>query len=590
MDELRKILLETIESYEKDIKSLNIFLEKTNSYKKILEMSKKDLILYLYAFEFNNNSKLLEELVSSILPCFDNINITEFKLIIENLDTILNNKDIEELKTDNILDKNNILHSILEKMFTCNNIFSYKKFNEFKRFIDTENKQIFMSALYIILTYNDKNTKVKENRVNEYKNNAINIINFIIKDKKTIIKLYKDTYTNTLKILKKILKTSEDEIPINLTEYEKNNLKTTTNTLTILIIVEIYNNLLLANDYYKVKFINEELNNSGITKIDEILHKYNCKININNIKFSPTELEEILNDITNNLVTIKNNNNLLNKLINNIEYKYLKEILNLFKNNYITEKFIIDNIELLTNQESIIVFFKNINLLIENNINIKKVIKQDSNIIFDNNLINTIKTYKLYNINIEKDYYNYSFLKSDYSDEIDRFIEIGEYDLVKEDATLLNKNSSLIVKRCYLFKMINNPIVNENNIINGYLRNEEKFIIDDETLNDTIQENYQDFIPNNILKCLNSNNKTINTIFDLSCLEKYKKDDLSYVINNIIISKNKILKNLNILYLNKFNEKYSFEELLIYSIIYKYPLLIDKNILNNIKEKAKILK
>ena len=590
MDELRKVLIETIEKYEKEIKEFNILLEKTSSYKKILEMSTKDLIIYLYIFEFKKNRRLLEELVNNILPCFEKIEIKEFKVLIENLDTILYNKDIEELKSNNILNKNNIIYNILLKMFTYDDIFIHNKYNNFKKFIDTENKQIFMSALYIIFAYKDKTTKIKDNKINEYKNNAINVMNFIIKDKKEIIKKYKDSYTNMLKILKKILKTSEEEMYIYLNEYEKNILKQTTNTLTILIIVELYNNILASNEYYRVKFINEELNNSSITKIDEILHKYNCKIDIKNIKLSPTELEDVLNEITNNLKCIKNNNNILNKLINNIEYKYLKEIINLNNKNYISEKFIIDNISLLTNQESLIIFFKNINILIENNINTKKVVKQDSNIIMNNDLINIINIYKLYNINIEKDYYNYSFLKKDYSDEIDRFIEIGEYDLIKEDATLLNDNSNLIVKRCHLFKMINNPIIDQNNKINGYLRNEEKFIIDNNTLNETIQENYIDFIPTDILKCLNKDNKTINILFDLSSIEEYKKDDMSYIINNMIISKNKILKNLNALYLNKFNEKYSYKELLIYSIIYKYPLLIDKNILNNIKEKAKILK
>ena len=55
MDELRKILLETIESYEKDIKSLNKFLEKKTFFKfsliyKVIDILHLHLFTHLHSF------------------------------------------------------------------------------------------------------------------------------------------------------------------------------------------------------------------------------------------------------------------------------------------------------------------------------------------------------------------------------------------------------------------------------------------------------------------------------------------------------------------------------------------------------------
>ena len=297
MDELKKVLIEMIDNYELELNEINNLFQNTYSYKKILDLSTKELIRYLYYFEFKNKYNTLCEISNNISNNIDELSTNEFKIIIENLETILQHKYIETLKTNNPIDKNNIVYEILKKTFTENDIFNNQKYDDFLKLINTDNKKIFMSALYIILTYKDKTNKIKDNKVNEYKTNAINVINFIIKNKKDIIKLYTESYNTKLKVLKRILKKIEEESFINLSNYEKEIIKKTNNAYIILIIIEMYNNILKSNDYYKLKFINEELNNSGITKIDEILHKYNCNINVNDIKISSQELEQYLNDI-----------------------------------------------------------------------------------------------------------------------------------------------------------------------------------------------------------------------------------------------------------------------------------------------------
>ena len=153
MDELKKVLIEMIDNYELELNEINNLFQNTYSYKKILDLSTKELIRYLYYFEFKNKFNTLCEISNNISNNIEELSTNEFKIIIENLETILQHKYIETLKTNNPIDKNNIVYEILKKTFTENDIFNNKKYDDFLKLINTDNKKIFMSELYIILTY-----------------------------------------------------------------------------------------------------------------------------------------------------------------------------------------------------------------------------------------------------------------------------------------------------------------------------------------------------------------------------------------------------------------------------------------------------
>ena len=131
MDELKKVLIEMIDNYELELNEINNLFQNTYSYKKILDLSTKELIRYLYYFEFKNKYNTLCEISNNISNNIDELSTNEFKIIIENLETILQHKYIETLKTNNLIDKNNIVYDILKKTFTENDIFDYKKYDDF---------------------------------------------------------------------------------------------------------------------------------------------------------------------------------------------------------------------------------------------------------------------------------------------------------------------------------------------------------------------------------------------------------------------------------------------------------------------------
>ena len=205
----------------------------------------------------------------------------------------------------------------------------------------------------------------------------------------------------------------------------------------------------------------------------------------------------------------------------------------------------------------------NIEILKDNQINISKIIKYDETILFIDNkkLKNIINIYLKYDINLTNDYYNFEFLKEDYSNIIDKFIEIGEYNFIKENASLINPDSNIIIKRCILYKEIGNNCFNEQGKLRGNLRKEENFLLNDLDVSETIIENFLSIIPKEIIEILNSDNEMIDLNLNLNCLEEYKLDNYSYKFGNMIISKFKILKNLKILYKNNINDYYNFDEL-----------------------------
>ena len=147
---------------------------------------------------------------------------------------------------------------------------------------------------------------------------------------------------------------------------------------------------------------------------------------------------------------------------------------------------------------------------------------------------------------------------------------------------LINKESIPIIKRCILYKEIGNNIVNDQNKLKGILRKENNFIINDSKLNEIIIENYDELIPKDILEKLNSN-EIINTKIDLSILDEYLINNFVYKFNNIYISKNKIIKNMNKILNTNIKNIYSYSELLYYSIIYNYPKLLTSNNLEKLK-------
>ena len=202
----------------------------------------------------------------------------------------------------------------------------------------------------------------------------------------------------------------------------------------------------------------------------------------------------------------------------------------------------------------------------------------------DNNKVYSIlKKYYEYGINFNTDIYNFDFLTEDYSYIIDKYIEIGEYELIKNNPTLIIEDSSSIIKRCIFSKRIDEPIKNEQNKLRGLLRRENSFYIDDSELEECVMENYKELLPIDILECLD-NKVDIEKKDLLKSLNKYLINEYSYNIGGLIISKNKVINNMNLLLSNEMEKKYNYDELVYYSIIYGYPMIISKDIIKELRK------
>ena len=265
-------------------------------------------------------------------------------------------------------------------------------------------------------------------------------------------------------------------------------------------------------------------------------------------------------------------------LLNKLSLDELAYLLKLINNKLISERFLLDNIiDIISNIDN---FIKNIELL-KTIFNIKDIVKFDKNILYlDNEYIKyLINIYKMYNINFNSDIHNFDFLKKDYSYQIDKFIEIGLYDLIKNNIGLISNETDIIIKRCLFNKCINEPILNDNNKLCGYIRKEETYLLSDEELIESMLENYTDLIPIDIIEVLSSN--VTNFTNNVDAIDNYLVDDIYYNFDGMLVSKNKVLRNYSKLKDLNISES----DKILYSILYYYPSIITKEnvcFLNNI--------
>lgn len=350
------------------------------------------------------------------------------------------------------------------------------------------------------------------------------------------------------------------------------------NNLLIAILLD-YNNGFLVNEYESLLDENEKLRNNSINRRDVLLKELDFKIDVSKILIDDDELEYKLNAINKYFSEAKKYNNIVLMLINKIPIEDFEILKKVIIDNSLEQIFILDNIKRLCIKEEFDNFIANINLFRSIGLNIKNIIRFDNEIIFFNNnsLNKIINHYLAYGINFDCEISNYKFLYNDYSYIIDKFIEIGEYDLIIKNPSLINEDSNIIIKRCIFNKDINEPIINEQGKLIGNLRKESSFPLNGKELNESIIENYEELIPKDVIELLNNNELSNYEGIDLKQLDTYKVHDCIYNINGLIVSTNKVKRNINILLNSDLKELYTFNEMLFYAIIYKYPKLITRD-------------
>lgn len=183
---------------------------------------------------------------------------------------------------------------------------------------------------------------------------------------------------------------------------------------------------------------------------------------------------------------------------------------------------------------------KNIEIL--NKYNIK--LDNNLNYIIDCNsdtLIDFLELSKNYNINI-----NWNLLKMSKNIKyIDNFIELGLGDFIKSNTDYLLKNPKNIIKRILICQMMKINIIKDNKLIDMILTGNNFYIKDNELDNYIILDS--NFYSFNYIDTKNDIDPIINILN-----KKYQIDNNTYKINDVLLSKDRVINNLKI-YENKLN-------------------------------------
>lgn len=571
-------------------------------------------------FDYNNLSHLnMTDIFKVYYSCFSN---TSFDIICNKFDFL--SEYLNRIKPKHFIELNNI-YNFFNEILICGNPRDFymeqdtyenmlTKFNTFK-YPDNIKK-------FIIDIFNDEE-KINFNAYNGFLNlcnslNKITIIgsiSFLIEiatyeingdetpsRKKEIDKIIKKEYPELINNINMMIKYKE-KIREEKEKFEKNkfrqikvleetlnNIKNNQkvnidkikrfidNNLLIAILLD-YNNGFLVNEYESLLEEHEKLRNNSINRRDVLLKELDFKIDVSKILVDDDELEYKLNAINKYFIDIKKYNNIVLMLINNISIENLEILKKVIGDNSLEQIFILDNIKRLSIKEEFDNFVRNIEIFKKNGFSVKDVNKFDSELIFlDNDILSErINNYLKYAVKFNGEISNYKFLYGDYTYIIDKFIEIGEYDFIINNPSLICSDTEIIIKRCIFNKDINEPIINEQGKLIGNLRKESSFPLNDKELNESIIENYEELIPKDVIELLNNNELSNYEGIDLKQLDTYKVNDCIYNINGLTISINKVKRNINILLKSDLKELYPFNEMVFYAIIYRYPKLITRD-------------
>ena len=594
------IFLNKVESEEFELDADLEYLSKFKyNYESLSKESVSTLfkLFYLCFSRFDINK--IDNRITSLKEYIDRIKAEDYSILNMIFDTLYDilesGKTIEYLyikrdSYENMLEqfKNLNIEKDIElfiiNIFSKDNKIDFRMYNQALNLLNTMNKLKIFKEIKDLLEI--RIIKINE-MCEEDKNKSRKVIRKLFPYLLENINNMNNAYVNLLNNKKKFVSSKKKRINAlnNCKENILNNKKVNINEITKFFSNDLlemylleYNNSLVNKEYCGILNDIKDLDNNQVNLKERVLATYKCNVDSSKILIDSNELEQYINLIDKSIPNVKKYNNIMLLLLNKLSLNELEYLLRLINYKLISERFLLDNIiDIINNIDN---FIKNIELL-KTIFNIKDIIKFDKNILYlDSEYMKyLINIYKMYNINFNSDIHNFDFLKKDYSYQIDKFIEIGLYDLIKNNIGLLGSETDIIIKRCLFNKYINEPILNDNNKLCGYIRKEETYLLSDEELKESMLENYTDLIPIDIIKILSSNVTNFTNSIDV--IDNYLVNDMYYNFDGMLVSKNKVLRNyskLKDLNINDSNK-------ILYSILYNYPSIITKEnicFLNNI--------
>lgn len=335
--------------------------------------------------------------------------------------------------------------------------------------------------------------------------------------------------------------------------------------------------------YKEIEEKNKEYRNNNLNKLEVLFTKYG--FNFNNlfveeqeaiIKISETRnIEDVLAFIKySDLVFLADYHKEFTKLIIDADIKIIKAIDCALKSKIIDKNFIISNLDILYDEDKYKNLSKNINLLTIRNVDLINITKKNPRVLVaDNNLLTAIfEVLDEYNFTLGIDN-NYDILiNGNLLDIIDNFIELGLYPILKENQKYLSKDSKGIVKRIIISNLIGFNYINSNNKLIGQIVSGNKFYVSPEKYDNYIVDEGECYLNPICVEKLESDKRLVisdevrNSDAVSKLDESYQRSKLVYEISGVIISRNRVLRNLEVL---KDIDDIDITDILYQAIIYK---------------------
>ena len=436
-----------------------------------------------------------------------------------------------------------------------------------------------------------KNKKDKVFLENENKNATEKIISGYLKRFTDIIQEINTTITNSRNEVLKIERNRNKKLQgLKFLENDVENNSLKLNTLLKYDLDEDVLNLALLkllknkNEDYKKHYQEYlDLKNNQVGKLEEIFHEFNYNFNLLSLdeqsklsKFPIDIIRENLNFITtSSLNFIEEVDEAFITLIT-LDSNILMQMDSLIKRDKINREFILKNHQLIKQCSDVLII--NINKLDYKKVDLLKLIKYNDAILFslDSQLFDTVNLYDI-DMNCENTKY-YEFLEnSKVLNLIDKYIELGLYNVIRKSPNLINSFSENVLKRIIIMQLLNNNVLNIHGTLNQAVRSGADFYISDADLDDYTKSNFSVFMDSTILDILNAN-QNVEVIKDIPdeimFIENYKKSEQIYMIGDKIFSRIKVLRCLNTLIKLGLN---NYKELLVQCLIYNYPYDLSYN-------------
>lgn len=348
------------------------------------------------------------------------------------------------------------------------------------------------------------------------------------KQNKKAIKTNLGNYKELIEFLERNKNKEEiTQIPAFLSKIENEEIR-------VMVLMQIYKNNQVYYNELEKKY--NELSTNSINKYKVLFNKYNLDLEKYKIDFSDdiNEIEEIINKLS--ALNITNSEEVI-PILNITDINAVNSLFELMSIGYIDQQLVLQNRDLFNKFDGCANLYKNIELFQSKNLSVSNIKRMQNILIKDNEKIkaNTkiLEKYKLFK-HLKKAE-SYEFLdKEELDKKLDTALELGFEKILKEDLSILNNDDKswkkiIILNKLNIFidnKEELNEILNSKNIIPEN-SNLDDYIFDISKYRDRFDDNLE-LSKEEFLNVLSNDEKTNNT----------------YNLNGVLISKNKVKRNL----------------------------------------------